>query len=132
MEHSSINITMVSIPVKDQDKALKFYTEKLGFKLETDAAFGDQRWIELSIPGTKMHISLFTVPGQEDRVGTFSNIVYSCKDIQKVYETLKSRGVEFTEPPKKQSWGGVTALFKDADNNTFCISEEQKKSCCSC
>ena len=125
MEHTPINITMVSIPVKDQDEALKLYTEKLGFKLETDAPFGSQRWIELSIPGTEMHISLFTVPGQEDRIGTFSNIIYSCKEIQKVYETLKGRGVEFIEPPKKQPWGGTTAIFKDADNNTFCLSEAQ-------
>jgi len=46
-------IKFTSIPVRDQEKALKFYTEKLGFQIMTDQAFGKQRWIELGIPGAE-------------------------------------------------------------------------------
>ncbi len=116
---------MVSIPVRNQEAALKFYTEKLGFKVETDALFGEgKRWIELSAPQGDVSVCLFTVPGQEDRIGTFSNIIYSCDNVQKTYETLQERGVVFTQLPQKQPWGGTTSLFQDIDGNTFCLSSE--------
>jgi catechol 2,3-dioxygenase-like lactoylglutathione lyase family enzyme len=52
-------IDIVSIPVGDQDAALKFYTEKLGFKVATNQYLGDgkQRWIELLIPGAETRLS---------------------------------------------------------------------------
>jgi len=114
-------VKFVSIPVKDQNKALDFYTKKLGFQILTDQPFGNQRWIELSIPGADTGVVLFTPPGQEDRVGTFANISFVCDDIQKTYEELHSRGVEFRQPPKKESWG-TSAIFKDVDGNTFVMS----------
>ena len=64
-------IKIVSIPVSDQDVALKFYTEQLGFKVATDQAFGPgQRWIELLIPGSDVNLALFTPPGHENRIPT--------------------------------------------------------------
>jgi catechol 2,3-dioxygenase-like lactoylglutathione lyase family enzyme len=112
----------VIIPVKDQDKALKFYTDKLGFKLLVDAPFGPGlRWIELQIPGADTQIVLFTPEGHEDRVGTSSSFVFSCADVKKTYDDLSKKGVEFLHPPKKEFWGSFT-LFKDVDGNTFCLS----------
>ncbi len=65
-------IKFIGIPVADQDRALDFYTEKLGFRILTDQQFSPtQRWIELSIPGAGTGIALFTPPGHEDRIGTF-------------------------------------------------------------
>ncbi len=59
-------VKIVSIPVRNQDVALKFYTEKLGFKVATDQPFGPgQRWIELLIPGADTALALFTPPGHE-------------------------------------------------------------------
>lgn len=58
-------IDIVTIPVRDQDEALKFYTEKLGFKVVTNQYFGNgkQRWIELLIPGAESRVALpFSVP----------------------------------------------------------------------
>lgn len=119
-------VSLVSIPVKNQDKALKFYTEKLGFKLEVDAPFGPGlRWIELSLTGCPVKVALFTPQGHENRIGTLSNVVFSSEDVQKTYEELSAKGIEFTEKPKKQSWGGVTALFKDIDGNIFCLSSQE-------
>ena len=54
-------VKFASIPVADQDRALEFYTTKLGFRIMTDAPFSDdQRWIELGIAGTDTKIVLFT------------------------------------------------------------------------
>lgn len=114
-------VKFVSIPVKDQNKALEFYTRKLGFQILTDQPFGSQRWIELGIPGADTGVVLFTPPGQESRIGTFANISFVCDDIQKTYEELRARGVEFQQPPKKESWG-TSAIFKDVDGNAFVMS----------
>jgi predicted enzyme related to lactoylglutathione lyase len=113
------HIKFATIPVRDQDKALKFYTEKLGFTVFTDQPMGPgQRWIELSVPGSKTGLVLFTPDGFEDRIGKFSGISFECDDVEQTYETLKAKGVEFTAPPKKESWG-TSAIFKDIDGNQF-------------
>ena len=62
-------IKFTSIPVQDQDAALDFYTSKLGFRVATDQPLGEQRWIELRIPGADTRVVLYTPPGQEDRIG---------------------------------------------------------------
>ncbi|MFZ0589424.1 MAG: VOC family protein, partial [Bryobacteraceae bacterium] len=97
-------IKFLGVCVSDQDRALKFYTEKLGFEVKTDVPFeGGQRWIELKIPGAETGITLFTPKGQEDRIGTFINTSLWTDDLEGTYEALKSKGVEFTTPPTKQS-----------------------------
>jgi catechol 2,3-dioxygenase-like lactoylglutathione lyase family enzyme len=115
-------IKFASIPVRDQDAALRFYTEKLGFVVVTDQQFDDkQRWIELRIPGAETRVTLFTPAGHEDRIGTFSGVSFVADDVQRTYDELSARGVEFTGPPKKADWG-TAALFKDVDGNTFVLS----------
>ena len=115
-------IKHVSIPVRDQDRAIDFYTKSLGFKIATDQEFGPgQRWIELKIPGCYTHLVLFTIPGQEDRVGTFSNVVFTCENVEKTCAEMKEMGVQFTQDPKKEPWG-TSAVFQDADGNTFALS----------
>ncbi len=114
-------IKFVGIPVRDQDRALRFYTEKLGLRILTDQEFSEkQRWIELSIPGAETGLALFTPDGQEDRVGTFTNTSWEVDNIQKTYEELLSRGVEFLGPPQKQPWG-TYAIFKDSEGNQIVL-----------
>jgi len=116
------SVKFVSIPVRDQNKALEFYTKKLGFQIMTDQPMGDgQRWIELRIPGAETEVVLFTPQGQEDRIGTFAAVSFVSDNVQKTYEELSGKGVEFAQPPKKQSWG-TSAIFKDVDGNTFVLS----------
>lgn len=115
-------VKFVSIPVGDQDRALAFYTEKLGFKVATDQQFNEkQRWIELRIPGAETNVVLFTPEGHENRIGGFFNGSFACDDVTKTYETLSARGVEFMGPPQKQPWG-TFAKFKDPDGNQFVLS----------
>ncbi len=65
-------IKFLGIPVFNQDKALAFYTEKLGCQIFTDQQFSEkQHWIELKIPGADTGIIHFTPDRQEDRIGTF-------------------------------------------------------------
>ncbi len=96
----------VTIYVSDQDQALDLYANKLGFEKLTDEPMGsDARWIEVAPAGAQTRLVLFTPPGQEDRIGTFSNVVFSCDDMESTYQELSGRGVEFSENPSEQPWG---------------------------
>lgn len=115
-------VKIVSIPVSNQDISLKFYTEKLGFKVATDQSMGPgQRWIELSIPGSTTNIALFTPPGHESRIGGFQPMTFWCDDVFATATMLKSNGVELDEEPRKEVWGTM-AKFKDPDGNVFVFS----------
>jgi catechol 2,3-dioxygenase-like lactoylglutathione lyase family enzyme len=118
-------IKFAGIPVKDQDTALKFYTEKLGFRVITDQPMGPgQRWLEIGIPGADSGLALFTPPGHEDRIGKFQSISFWCDDLEATCKTLKQKGVEFAQELKKESWGSM-AIIKDADGNQFVLSEKK-------
>jgi predicted enzyme related to lactoylglutathione lyase len=113
----------VGIYVTDQDRALAFYTEKLGFEKLQDEPMGDPmpagaRWLVVAPKGSETPFVLFTPTGLEDRIGGFSNIVWDCDDIHATHEDLKDKGVEFTQAPEQQSWGWW-AQFKDPDGNEF-------------
>ncbi len=115
-------IKFLGIPVRDQDRALAFYTEKLGFRVLTDQQFSEaQRWIELSIPGAETGVVLFTPEGHEDRIGTFINTSWEVDNLDKTYAELQAKGVEFTAPPKKEKWGSFVKL-KDSEGNQIVLS----------
>lgn len=115
-------VKFVSIPSRDQDRALEFWTEKMGFKVNTDQPLGNQRWIELIIPGgAQTRVVLFNQEGQEDRIGGFFNGAFASDDVEYSYEKLTAKGVEFDSPPTKQPWG-TFAIFKDSEGNSFVLS----------
>jgi predicted enzyme related to lactoylglutathione lyase len=118
-------IKFVGIPVSDQDVALKFYTELLGFKVTTDQPFGKQRWIELMIPGADSGLALFTPEGHEKRIGDFQSISFWCDDVFSTSAILKQKGVAFFQEPKNEVWGSV-AIFQDPDGNKFVLSSRGK------
>jgi catechol 2,3-dioxygenase-like lactoylglutathione lyase family enzyme len=120
-------IKFVSIPVSDQDAALKFYTESLGLKVVTDQPFTEkQRWIELMISGADTGVALFTPDGHEKRIGEFQSISFWCEDVFATAEALKKKGVAFTREPATESWGSA-AVFKDPDGNQFVLSSNGRK-----
>lgn len=114
-------LKFVGIPTSDQDRALAFWTEKMGFRVATDQPMGRQRWIELSIPGAETGVVLFTPEGQEDRIGAFFNGSFACDDVEHSHRQLSARGVIFEGPPEKQPWG-TFAKFRDPDGNLFVLS----------
>ena len=120
--HMIRGIKFTSIPVRDQDVSLRFFTEKLGFKVATDQPFSaKQRWIELLIPGAETKLVLFTPDGFEDRIGGFQPISFWCTDVFATAKEMREKGVEFSKEPKKESWG-TSAVFKDPDGNRFVLS----------
>lgn len=115
-------IKFVSVPTLDQDRAVTFWTDKVEFRVATDQPMGPgQRWIELSIPGARTGLVLFTPEGHEDRIGTFFNGSFACDDVCYTYGQMRAKGVEFEGPPEKQPWG-TYAKFRDPDGNTFVLS----------
>ncbi|HTT99914.1 MAG TPA: VOC family protein [Rhizomicrobium sp.] len=118
------HLKFMSIPVADQDRALKFYTEKLCFKIATNQEMGPgKRWIELRIGKAETRVVLFTMDGEEGRVGTRMNCSLACDDVEATYRQFSERGVEFEAPPQKQPWG-TFAIMKDSEGNRFVLGSD--------
>jgi catechol 2,3-dioxygenase-like lactoylglutathione lyase family enzyme len=114
-------IKFVSIPVRDQDRALEFYTKQLGCRVVTDSLFdGAQRWIELGIPRAETKLVLFTAPGYEAMIGGVMNLAFVADDVEATVRELEARGVEFVQGVRKADWG-TSAIFKDPDGNQFVL-----------
>ena len=93
----------------------------MGFEVLQDTPMGPEggpRWLEVAPPDRSTILVLFTPDGQQDRVGTFSNLIFHCDDIHATYEDLTGKGVEFADPPRQEFWGWW-AVFKDADGNSY-------------
>ncbi len=115
-------INFVSLPTRDQDRALEFYTRKLGFAVVTDQPFNDkQRWIELRVGPSDTRMVLFVFDQQGLKPGMPFNGALACDDVEQTYQELAAKGVEFSQTPKKQAWG-TFAMFKDLDGNQFVLS----------
>jgi catechol 2,3-dioxygenase-like lactoylglutathione lyase family enzyme len=123
-------VRSVGIYVSDQQRALDFFTEALGCVVLADLPLGEgpeaPRWIEVGIPGDPTRLILFTPEGQEDRIGSFSNVIFQCDDIERTYEELSARGVEFTTKPELASWGRWWAVFADPDGNQYGLGVESE------
>jgi predicted enzyme related to lactoylglutathione lyase len=124
----------VQVWVNDQDEALAFYTEKLGFEVREDVTvpeMGNFRWLSVGVPGQDVAIVLMAVPGapvfdDETRQqildllakGASGGLFFTTEDCRASYEELSSRGVEFTQEPTEQPYG-VDAGFRDPSGNQF-------------
>lgn len=116
------SIKFVSVYVSDQDAALAFYTQKLGFTVVTDQPMGpDARWIELRIPGAETGLVIAKPFQPENVVGAFMNMAFVADDVQRTYDELSARGVQFRQPARPEPWG-TSAIFNDPDGNSFVIS----------
>lgn len=117
-------IKFVTVPVRSQEEAVKFYTEKLGFRVLTDQPFDEkQRWIELGISGSDSKLVLFTADWQESYIGKPQPVTFWSDDVHATAQVLKSRGVGFVMEPKAEAWG-TAAVFKDQDGNQFALSSK--------
>ncbi|HEX5009835.1 MAG TPA: VOC family protein [Planctomycetota bacterium] len=111
----------VGVPVSDQQRALDFYTEKLGFRVITDQPFDDtQRWIELGIGRNGTGIALFTPPEHKSRIGTFTGISLIADDVKATCADPKAKGVKIAQEPQDMDWG-MFAMIADPDGNTFVL-----------
>jgi catechol 2,3-dioxygenase-like lactoylglutathione lyase family enzyme len=122
-------IEVVGLYVRDQDEALAFYVEKLGFRVHTDVGNGDYRWLTVQHPEQpSFQLGLFT-PGppvldaataQAVRAivakGAMPPLVLTVDDCRAAHERLLALGVEFTQAPVER-YGTVDAGFRDPSGN---------------
>ncbi len=122
-------VTQVTIVVKDQEAALEFYIQKVGFEKKTDfSAPGNPRWVTVGPSGPGLEISLYqlgarTGPQTPPPLRELGNgmFVVTVSDVRKAFDEMKSRGVKFrAEKPAEQPWG-TYAEFSDPDGNHFTI-----------
>lgn len=115
-------ISVISVPVSDQDRAKSFYVDQLGFSLIAEASFGDElRWIQVGIPGAQASLTLVTW-FDEMPPGSLRGLVIDCEDLDKDYQVLTGRGVPFLGPPSRQP-GGIFATFSDPDGNVLSLRQ---------
>ena len=118
------HVKFVSVPTTNQDRALAFWTERVGFRLLTDQPFDEtQRWIELRIGSSETRLALFRFDGNGWQPGGPFNGAFACDSVEQTYRQMVDRGVEFTSAPKKEPWG-TFATFKDPDGNQFVLSSK--------
>ena len=132
---ATIRVANGQLWVHDQDEALDFWANKIGFEVRADISMpelGDFRWLTVGPPGQDdFSIALMAIPGppvmdentqkqvQELMAKGFAGTVFlTTDDVQASYEELKGRGVEFTEAPSERPYG-IDSAFRDPSGNSI-------------
>ena len=134
-----ISISCAQLWVPDQDEALAFYTDKLGWEVRSDvtmAEMGNFRWLTVGPVGQEdFSVVLMAVPGQPvldddtrqqvldlSAKGFAGTVFLTTDDCQASYDELKDRGVEFSEQPEERPYG-IDAGFHDPSGNSFRLTQ---------
>jgi predicted enzyme related to lactoylglutathione lyase len=134
-----IKIANAQLWVHDQDEALAFYTEKLGWEIRADvtiAELGNFRWLTVAPSGQEdFAVVLMAIPGppmfEPETVekirelmgkGVAGTVFLTTEDCRASYEELKARGVEFSETPEERPYG-IDAGFRDPSGNAFRLTQ---------
>jgi catechol 2,3-dioxygenase-like lactoylglutathione lyase family enzyme len=134
-----MKIATTQLWVHDQDEALAFYTQKLGFEVRSDVTLpemGDFRWLTVGPAGESgTDIVLMAIPGppvlEPDTKGEVESLMakglagtvfLTTDDCRASYEELSARGVEFVEPPEERPYG-IDAGFRDPSGNHLRMTE---------
>ena len=131
-------VGVAGIYVRDQDEALQFYVEKLGFHVHTDARNGDYRWLTVHHPDQPgFQLGLFrpqppTVDHETAMTlnevvakGAMPPLVLEVDDCRAAYDRMRARGVEFTQEPTER-YGSVDAGFRDPSGNGWKMIESRR------
>jgi catechol 2,3-dioxygenase-like lactoylglutathione lyase family enzyme len=127
-----MRITMTSVLVDDQDKALAFYTEVLGFRKKTDIPLGEHRWLTVVSPDALDGVELVLEPDEHPAAKPFKAALvedgipftsFGVDDVEQEYERLRGLGVHFTQEPT--AMGPVTtAVLDDTCGNLIQIAAQ--------
>lgn len=127
--HMITQLTHMTLFVDDQNKALEFYTQKLGFKLHTDAPFGTDRWLTVcpaQQPNFEIYLALATTPEQIALVGkqgdTIPFFCLASDDCLKTYEEFVRNGVTIVNKPEQHPWG-ISIVVKDMAGNLINVTQ---------
>ena len=130
-----MKIVVTSVFVDDQRKALKFYTEKLGFVKKTEVPLGEAGWLTVVSPTEPDGVELLLEPDSHPAVGPFKRalvedgipfVSFGVDDVQSEYKRLRLAGVEFTQPPV--AMGPVTtAVLDDTCGNLVQLAKRNQE-----
>lgn len=129
-----MKIYITHVFVDDQDKALRFYTDVLGFRVKDDVPVGDDRWITVVSPQEPEGAELLLEPDKHPAVRPFKEALvadgipatsFAVADVAAEHERLKSRGVVFTQPPVDLG-PVITAVFDDTCGNLIQIAARKQ------
>ena len=132
-------LSVATLWVKDQNEALRFYTEKLGFEIRADFTNYNYRWLTVGLkdqPDIEFQLAGLKPGGaftQEDidqltklvEAGKMGSGPWKTDDCQKTYEDMKAKGVEFVQPPTDRPYGTIEAIFKDNSGNIMVLSQDK-------
>jgi catechol 2,3-dioxygenase-like lactoylglutathione lyase family enzyme len=131
-------VEVVGLYVRDQDEALAFYVEKLGFRVHTDARGGDYRWLTVQHPEQpSFQLGLFATESPTIDAATSQSVreivakgampplVLVVDDCRAAYERMLAKGVEFTQEPVDR-YGTVDAGFRDPSGNGWKMIEARR------
>lgn len=129
-----LELDVVGLYVRDQDEALAFYVDALGFEVHTDVRNGDYRWLTVRLPGSPVQLGLFR-PGapMHDAAttesiaaivakGAMPPLVLQVDDCEAAFRAWSAKGVEFTQEPTSR-YGQVDAGFRDPSGNGWKMIE---------
>ena len=120
-------VRKVVVPVDDQEVAMRFWTDTMGFELVTDQTYGTERWVEVTPPDHGIVMVLSPRQGAprhdpgNDRL-PHSDLFFTCLDIEKTHAELSARGVGFPVPPAQQHFGWW-ALFEDPEGTRYALGQ---------
>jgi len=126
-----MRIHLTSVLVDDQDKALRFYTEKLGFLPKHDIPLGDARWITVVSPEEPDGTELVLEPDGHPAVGPFKEALvtdgtpftlFAVDDVHAEFDRLRQMGVRFTQPPTTMG-NVITAVLDDTCGNLIQLAQ---------
>jgi catechol 2,3-dioxygenase-like lactoylglutathione lyase family enzyme len=114
-------VSVVSVPVSDQERARRFYTDVLGFETVADATFGPgQRWVQVAPPGSTTTFALVTWFA-EMPAGSLRGLVLDTDDLDAAHRDLVARGAEVTDPSDEP--GGRFCFLADPDGNMISLHQ---------
>ncbi|MBV9300512.1 MAG: SpoIIE family protein phosphatase [Acidobacteriaceae bacterium] len=124
-EDPYLRLGSVNVFVRDQDRSLRFYVEKLGFELAFDYRFpsGD-RWLTVAPPDGTANLALIAPkPGSEEYklIGRPTEVIFITEDLFAKFNEWRSRGVRFHHSPQVQRWDAPSSSFEDIDGNSFTL-----------
>jgi catechol 2,3-dioxygenase-like lactoylglutathione lyase family enzyme len=130
-EEQRVRINVTSVFVDDQEKALRFYTDVLGFVKKTDVPVGQARWLTVVSPDNPQGTELLLEPDAHPAAGPYKAALvadgipvtsFAVDDVQAEFQRLRGLGVRFTQEPVEM--GGVTtAVFDDTCGNLIQIAK---------
>ncbi|MEV6109755.1 VOC family protein [Streptomyces sp. NPDC051940] len=133
------HLAITTVWTTDQDRSLKFFTEKLGFDVISDVTMGEggMRWVTVGVPGKpELEMALMRTDGSgldPESAEALTKLVdkgvlgagaFHTDDCRRTYEELKAKGVEFLQEPAERPYG-VEAIFRDDSGNWYSLNQRR-------